>query len=281
MAKIVQCKAKNKDTCRFHGALEHAEMNVAMATLEYVEAKAAVDAADPETLKSQKTRWNTTQVHPLKSRLASKKTKLAKAYAELDSLPGQFEILEEKVKALTSLDNSPQDNTLRARYNKARTLQARKKEEELARKRAEREALKLAEEKKALFEQIKAEVELAKNSTDEDTTWRSGYKRAVSKAIVENGSVVHGPGKHQYGTYYAALNPEGNVHLQQCGSLDVRNIEEKAWEDWDYNSMASVQTSTTRYRVEAQVTCNCGELTCEPIEMDGTFREVLDSVLKF
>lgn len=281
MAKIVECKAKNKATCRFHGALEHAEMSLAVARLQYAEAEAEVAKFSAEELKPAKNHWGTTVIHPAKRNLNSKKIKLAKAFAEFDVFPENLARLEAQLIQLKADDKSLEAKNVRYRYKKAKELLEKRVYEEAKAKRESREEKKRLAEKKVLFEQIKKEVEDSKNSPNEDSSWRCGYKRAVSQAIIKNGAVVNGEGKSMYGSYYPDYNPELHTHLKTCGALDVRNIEEKAWEDWDYNSMASVQTSTTRYRVEAQVTCNCGDLTCQPIEMSGTFREVLDSVLKF
>lgn len=269
------CNARNRSTCRYHGAVDHARIDLATAQEKYDVVLEEYANADPETRDLPENRYS--KVSPLRNKLNNTRTKLNKARTEFDSFPVQFKTL----KALIDLAEADDEGlpALKTRYKKAEELRKKQAQE----RKAEKEKTQAENDAKAknekVFKRIAGEVVAEKNDPKND--WKIGYKKAVSGVIAEEGSIVSGPGRSSYGMYFPDRDEAKTAHFRECGSLDIRNVEEDSWEEWDFNSMSDEQSSHTEYKVTADATCNCGQITCEKIQISGTFADITRKVLSF
>lgn len=280
MAKALECGAKIKSKCRFHGEVEHARMKVDDTKEKYDAALKAYNEADPETRDYEaQLRYGRRQPAAIKTRVNNMRSAWRKATTEYDTLPVPYRELKA---AVTNLKDAPDSDTKREFVDRLARADKRKvelKKKNAADKRLEKIQQELEAKNQAAFQDLlKTKEEEDKNP---DNSWRSGYKKAVSKVMIEDGSVVDGPGRSSYGSYFPATNRDKTDHLKKCGALDVRNIEEDSWDEWNWNSMSSVQTSRQEFKVTADATCNCGHLVKEQIEVSGTFSEITQRVLSF
>jgi hypothetical protein len=269
------CNARNRATCRFHGAVDHARIDLANAREQYDAVLAEYVALDPEIRALPESTYSAASI--LKLQLSNARANFNKAQTEFDSFPIQFKTL----KALIDLAEADDEGLpeLKTRYRKAeelRKVQAQERKIEKEKTKAEKTARAKNEE---VFKRISGEVGSEKKDSTND--WKVGYKKAVSGVIAEEGFIVNGAGSSSYGIYSMDKNAEKTTHFRECGSLDIRNVEEDSWEEWNFSSMSDEQSSRTEYKVTADATCNCGQITCEKIQISGTFADITRKVLSF
>jgi hypothetical protein len=288
MAVTEKCNARNRATCRFHGALDHARMDVDKAKEKYDKALDDYNNFDPVERDAVTTsRYGSTKtLAPVKTRVNNARTGLNKAQAALDAFPAELKKLKSKLDDAQANDpGSKETRELEKRHTKAvaaKKQAAAKAAQEKARVKAEADAQQKAKE---AFARISGEVQAEKNNPVQ--SWRAGYKAAVSGVLLEEGQIVSAGSPYASisyrGTYhqYERTSADQTAHVRKCGALDVRNIEEDSWDEWDFDSMASTQKSHQEFGVHAEVTCNCGEIVGARIETSGTFSELTSRVLKF
>lgn len=272
MAVSEHCSARNRDKCRFHGTLDHARIDYDSAKEQHDRAVEDYNLADPEVRDARGTFGGANSA--ILNRVRNTKTKFIKARTVLDSQPSELKKLKEEIEQAHPVNLKE----LRDRLDRAEKF----KKKQAAERKAQREREKAETEARAkndsFFQQISGE---AVKEEEEANDWKTGYKKAVSGVIAEEGSIVDGPGRSSWGSYMPAINQERTNHFRKCGALDIRNVEESEWEEWDFNSMDSRQTSHTEYNVTADATCNCGEIVKEKIEVSGTFSDITRRVLSF
>jgi len=283
MAISEKCNAKDRSKCRFHGALDHAGFAVEEAKTRLQEVLEAYNNADPATRDLPQSRY--TRYSALQNAIANARASLRKKQAVLDSFPTELKKLRTIAERTTQNKgiDSAESKELWGRVTRAEGLKAKeaaKAKEEKAAAKAE-EALRKRNE--SLFEQISREVEEKENNTalGSPDSWKIGYQRAISAVIAEQGSIIDGPGHSSYGMYFKKQNHEKTAHFRECGTLDIRNVEEDSWDEYDFNSMDSHQTSHVEYKVTADATCKCGHLVSEKIEVSSNLSDIISSVLKF
>lgn len=280
MAEPVKCNARNKATCRYHGEVDHARMRVEDTQEKYDNAVKAYNDADPETRDfDPHLRYGKRQPTAIKSRVNNTKAALRKATTGYDVLPGPYKELKAEVEKLADAPDSDTKRELVDRLERADKMKAGLKRKAVADKKIQKIQNELEAKNQAAFQDlVRTKEEEDKNP---DNSWRAGYKKAVSTVMIEDGTIVNGPGMSSYGSYFPATNRDKTDHLKKCGALDVRNIQEDSWDEWNFNSMSSVQTSRQEYKVTADATCNCGHLVKEKLEVSGTFSEITQRVLSF
>jgi hypothetical protein len=121
----------------------------------------------------------------------------------------------------------------------------------------------------ALVAEKQAETE------DSSEGWKTGYKKAMGAVLVKQGKILS-PGATQspYGCLY---DYELTDHVKECGALDVRDIADAEWSEFQ----DTFTGNSTEYGVQAHVTCNCGKVMGETLEVQGSFGEILNQVLRF
>lgn len=281
MARVVseKCNAKDRSKCRYHGELDHARFAIEDAKERYEEAVKAYNEADPATRDT--TRWGTPTT--VKNRMRNAKTALNAAQTTFDNFPGEFKKLKaelERARFSKTIDSNVLKE-LEARVNRVEKRRASEKEKAAEAKRLEKEKTALLKRNAARFEEVKRQVEERENSTDQGEEWRRGFRKAVSGVMLSEGTIVNGPGRHSYGMYFAAYDYDKTAHLKECGALDVYNIKEDSWEEWDFNSMDSNTSSHTEYKVTANVTCKCGHLVDDTLQITDTMSSIYSKVVNF
>jgi hypothetical protein len=276
---VSRCTVKPRSACKLHGAVDHKRFDVELAENEYNQAKQDYANADPATRDQPADRWSSNS--PLKKRLNTTRVKYNRLQSELDAMPSEYRALK-KAATQAHAQLAVNRGELHSRLRRAENLINKRKQEEAAKKA---EAKRLAVEKKANqteFDKIKQEVANQQPANlPVDQQWKIGYQKAIAAVVAEQGKIVDGNGYSSYGIYMPATNHEKTAHFRQCGALDIRNVEEEAWDEWDFNSMSSVQTSHQEYAVRGEATCNCGQLVKEKIEVNDSFSNIVSSVLKF
>lgn len=280
-----KCSARNRDTCPHHGAIDHARIDVTTAQQKYDEAVIEYDNTDAnirDTVPSRNT--NQTKVAPAKNKVNATKHKLSIAQAQLDSFPSELKKLKNEIDEMKTInDRSKMWElwTLEERFEKASTFKEKQAEE----RKIEKEKLKAEKKARAanavIFKRISEEVTASKNNVNGGDNWKDGYKKAVTGVMSQQGHIVNGKGTSSYGSYTPAIDVEKTEHFRECGTLDIRNVEEDSWDEWEYSSMSDAQSTRKEFRVTGEATCNCGMLTCEDIEVSGTFGDITRQVLNF
>jgi hypothetical protein len=288
MAVTEKCNARNRATCRFHGALDHARMDVDKAKEKYETAVDDYNNFDPiERDAVVKSRYgNSKTLSPVKTRVNNARTALNKAQGALDAFPAELKKLKEELGEAQATDpGSKTTKELEKRHTRAvnaKKAASAKAAQEKARVKAEADAKQKAKE---AFARISGEVQAEKSNPVQ--SWRAGYKAAVSGVLLDEGQVIDTKSPYadisNRGSWrkYERISAEKTAHVKKCGALDVRNIEEDSWSEWEYDSLASTQKSYQEFGVHAEVTCNCGEVVGARIETSGTFSDLTSKVLKF
>lgn len=280
MPVTIKCNAKNKAKCRFHGEVDHARMKMDDTKEKYDTAVKAYNDADPATRDYEAgLRYGRRQPSAVKTRVNNARSAWRKSTTEYDTLPGPYKELKTEVAKLKDAPDSATKAELADRLVRADKLKEAAKKKATEDKKREKIQLELENKNRAAFEELVKAKE--QEDKDSDSSWRAGYKKAVTKVMLEDGEIVNGPGRSSYGMYFPDSNREKTDHLKKCGALDVRNIEEDSWDEWDFNSMSSVQTSHQEFKVTADATCNCGHLVKEKLQVSGTFSEITQKVLSF
>jgi len=242
------CKANDKAHCRYHSKSAHAKM-----------ALEAAQAATEKTLKtfgSDPSRQNQNAL----SAAQHNQTKAEIVYASFDEGAPEFSALFKEA-------------TGARKAQLAKIITAAKLERE---ERGAREVIEAEEAKR--FEEIKKEVASEKELTVTSPSWMHGYNKAISKILAKEGRIVYAQAvemeddprsPYYYGGRKDALSTK---HLRECGPLQVREIANQSYDEF-MDSLADAE-DTTNYCVRGKVTCNCGILVEQYVELEGNFSDL-------
>jgi hypothetical protein len=119
-------------------------------------------------------------------------------------------------------------------------------------------------------ERIKSEPAI-QNSSD---NWKTGYENAMSSMLVSEGYILD-PSRGS--TWGRSFDRELTKHLKECGASDVRDIKDASW----YEFQDTFTGSKEEYGVQAHITCNCGKVKGATLEVQGSFGDIMNKVLRF
>ena len=149
--------------------------------------------------------------------------------------------------------------------------------------RDEREIIKV--EKKERYEVIKSNVaaQEVESKTDLQYRWNYGYNKAIAALLARRGKVVYAEAvdkEDEYGQryYYGGRHDlTSTKHLKKCGALQAQEIHDQTYDEFT-DTYADAEDSIN-YCVRATITCNCGYLVEEYVEVQGNFSDLVREIL--
>jgi hypothetical protein len=149
--------------------------------------------------------------------------------------------------------------------------------------RDEREIIEA--ERKERYEVIKANVKAETTEAENDPQygWVYGYNKAIAELLARSGKVVYADavdkedeysGRYYYGGRYDST---ATKHLKKCGALQAKEVHDQTYDEF-MDTYADTEDEAN-YCVRGKLTCNCGYLVEDYVEVQGNFSDMVREIV--